>query len=161
MAEHWSDQLADAVLAKLTVPALSTVSAANVFAEDEYPRESGKFPGINIVVANSQTRRIGTVNAGNGVQLIQVEHLAVVTIQAMVRQDTGCRKLLTRIFRDVEARWLATPADKGLGMQGCRDSEQVAIDQAVIDNDSDILTASQTQQYQVTVRSFEGRPDQS
>lgn len=161
MADHWRKQIRDAIKAKLSSPALASVIAANVFTEDEYPREPGKFPGINITIGQNARERKGTVNAGGGVTLTEVENRAVVNVQAMVRQDTGCRDLLDQIGKEVEMRWLATPVDKGLGVQGCRDSECVAIGEPVFDNDSDILTAEQTTQFEVTVRSFEGRPDQS
>ena len=161
MADHWQKQIRDALKTKLTVPPLLSLVAANVFIEDEYPRESGKFPGVNIAFADTQRRRIGTVNLGAGVQGIEVENLAAIEVEIVVRQDTGCRDLLIQIAKEIEVRWLATPADKYLGVQGCRDSELINIRQPNFDVDSDVLTATQVVQFEVTVRSFEGRPDQS
>lgn len=161
MADHWRKQLRAAIKAKLTTPALASVTAANVVTDDEYPDAAGRFPGIHIVIGASQRRRVGTVNLGGGVQGIEVENACVVKAVILVRQDTGAADMCDQVSKEIEARWLATPVDRGLGMQGCRDAELISIEEPVFDTDSDVLTAQQTVQFEVTVRSFEGRPDQT
>ena len=58
MADHWRKQLRAAIKAKLTTPALASVTAANVVTDDEYPDAAGRFPGIHIVIGASQRRRL-------------------------------------------------------------------------------------------------------
>lgn len=158
MADHWRKQVRDALKTKLA--AMVTVPAARVFTEDEYPREDGKFPGVNLTVGDTQRRRIGTVNVA-GEQRIEVENIAVVIVEIAVRQATGARDTLDQIAKEVEQAWLPTPVDRGLGVTGCRDAELVAFGDVLFDNDAEQLTALMRVQFQVKVRSWEGRPDQT
>lgn len=161
MADHWRDQLLAALKLKLTEPALDSVAPSNVYTEDECPRDASKSPCINLTVGPSQRKRIGNVNMGpNGIR-VQVENVAVVMVEIVGVQDKGLRTLLGTVCKEIEARWLESPASISLDMKGLRDAELVAEPEAEFDRTGDTPVASQTQQYQVTVRSFEGRPDQS
>jgi len=156
MANHWMDQVEAAVVARLTTPPLASVPAANVLAAEEYPREDAKLPGINVDIGDAQARFIGTVNGPSG-QMIELEHVGVLTLDIVARGETGLKQTLRTIAKEIEQQLLANPVAKRLGL--LRDLELIEFRNIQYDRDTEELTGVLTVQLQFTLRTYEGRPD--
>lgn len=158
--DHFAQQIVDALVVKLV--GLPT-TGANVFAQDDYPRDPAKLPCVNIYADKFERQTRGPGPMGRPA----VTNLAIIVIQGVARADvdqTSARRLAWRIAKEVEQTWLGTTPDErlvGLLNPPIQRAEITACSVLVDTNSGDSAFAVAEMQFQVKVLSTEGHPDLS
>jgi hypothetical protein len=157
MADHYLQQVSTAIKTLLTELA---TTGSRVNDDDDTIRETADLPCIDVAVGAASRRRIGTIGIGGGLQALEVENDITVILKITVQANATLRPVLRQIANEIESRWLATPASRQLGGIA-RDCELVNIGEPFADMQADTRVGQMTMQFQVKVRSFEGKPDLS
>lgn len=154
MAKHFIQQIVEGLQAKLA--GLAT-TGANVFSEDDYPRDAAKLPCLNVYADKFERQTRGMNPSGRPA----VTNLGIIVVEGVVRSKGSGRKDAWQIAKEVEQKWLGTTPDErlvGLVTPPLQRAELVACTVRV-DTDGDRAFAVAEMQFQVKVLSEEGRPD--
>lgn len=152
MAKHFAQQVVDALQTKLGG---LTTTKANVFSEDDYPRESSKLPCLNI-----QADGFDRATRGMGGARPQATNAVTIVIQCVAKAKGSGRALALQIAKEVEEAWLGAANDERLVGLVTPPVHRATLQGVVVQVDQgEQAYAVAEMRFQVTVLSLEGRPD--